>query len=245
MNPLRALRRRFLPAHVRRDIRDRELLSALLARELEPGSDCLDAGAHIGDVIAECVRLAPHGRHTAWEPLPEFAAKIRARLPDVEVREAALSDRAGDRTFSRIPDQPAWSGFRVRPLPGQTGDPRAEGLVVATERLDDALPPGVRPAFLKIDVEGAEEEVLRGALTTLRTHRPLVVFEHGLGSADHYGTTPEAIFELLTGAGYTIGGLDGEGPFDRSRFAEIFHAHERVNFVGRPTVSASVEPVGR
>jgi FkbM family methyltransferase len=220
---------------VRQDIRERELLSALLARELEPGSDCLDAGAHAGDVIAECARLAPQGRHIAWEPLPELAAEIRARLPGVEVREAALSDRAGDRAFFRIPSDPGWSGFKVRPLPGRAEDPRAEELAVATERLDDALPPGMRPAFLKVDVEGAEEQVLRGALNTLRTHRPVVVFEHGLGSADHYDTAPEAIFDLLTGAGYAIGGVDGDGPYDRGGFAQIFQAGERVNFVARPS----------
>ena len=236
MGALRTLRRRFLPAHVRQDIRERELLSALLARELEPGSDCLDAGAHAGDVIAACARLAPEGRHIAWEPLPELAAGIRGRLPGVEVREAALSDRAGHRPFFRIPDDRGWSGFNVRPLPGTTEDPRSEELTVATERLDDALSPGIRPAFLKIDVEGAEEEVLRGALDTLRTHRPLVVFEHGVGSADHFGTTPEAVFDLLAGAGYAIGGLDGDGPYDRSRVAEIFHAGARVNFVARPSV---------
>lgn len=234
MNPLRALRRRFLPAHVRQDIRDRELLSELLARELESGSDCLDAGAHVGDVIAECARLAPQGRHVAWEPLPELAARIRTRLPDVEVREAALSDRAGDRTFSRIPDDPGWSGFRVRPLPGRTEAPSAEELVVATERLDDALPPGVRPAFLKIDVEGAEAHLLRGAGRTLREHRPLIAFEHGSGSAEHHGTGPGDVHDLLFALRYAIEGLDGDGPFDRDAFCALFASGERVNFLARP-----------
>jgi hypothetical protein len=62
-----------------------------------------------------------------------------------------------------------------------------------------------------------------------------VVFEHGLGSADHYDTAPEAIFDLLTGAGYAIGGVDGDGPYDRGGFAQIFQAGERVNFVARPS----------
>jgi hypothetical protein len=188
----RRLRRRFLPAHVRADVRDTELLVALMEEVLEPDSDCLDVGAHAGSVLAELVRLAPEGRHVAWEPLPEFVA---------------------------------------RPTPGRGS---VETIVVETERLDDALPDGVRPAFVKIDVEGAEERVLRGALQTLRRHRPVIAFEHGHGSADHYGSGPHAIHRLLVGElGYEIFGLDGEGPYDGSRFAEIFARGERVNFAAR------------
>jgi hypothetical protein len=62
----------------------------------------------------------------------------------------------------------------------------------------------------------------------------VIAFEHGAGSADHYGTTPEGIHKLLTALGYAIGGLDGDGPYDERRFAEIFATGERVNFVARP-----------
>jgi FkbM family methyltransferase len=232
INALRRVRRRFLPAHIRADIRDTELLVALMEDVLEPGSDCLDVGAHAGSVLAEMVRIAPEGRHVAWEPLPEFAARLREAHPGVEVREAALSDRAGERQFARVVADPGWSGFVPRPTPAGGG---VETLTVSTERLDDALPDGVRPAFVKIDVEGAEEQVLRGALETLRRHRPVIAFEHGLGSADHYGTTTGSIHDLLVDElGYAIFGLDGDGPYDRARFGEIFADRERVNFAAWP-----------
>ena len=106
---------------------------------------------------------------------------------------------------------------------------------MTVERLDDVLPDGVRPAFVKIDVEGAEEEMLLGAAETLRRHRPVVAFEHGRGSADVYGTTPGAIHDLLCGElGYEISGLDGDGPYDVERFIEIFASGERVNFAAWP-----------
>jgi len=229
---LRQIRRRLLPAHVRADIRDTELLVALMEQLLEPDSDCLDVGAHAGSVLREMARVAPRGRHLAWEPLPAFAARLREVFPDLDVREAALSDRAGEREFAHVLADPGWSGFLARPTPSGS---RVETISVRTERLDDVLPAGVRPAFVKIDVEGAEEEVLRGALETLRRHRPVIAFEHGAGSADHYGTTPEAIHRLLAGElGYAIHGLDGDGPYDERRFAEIFAAGERVNFAAHP-----------
>jgi FkbM family methyltransferase len=224
---------RLLPAHVRADIRDNERLVALFEELLRPDSDCLDVGAHEGAVLREMVRLAPKGRHVAWEPLPAFARRLRDEFPSVEVREAALSDRAGERAFAHVLDEPGWSGFVARPTPAGSA---VETITVRCERLDDALPEGLRPALVKIDVEGAEEQVLLGAADTLRRHRPVVVFEHGAGSADHYGTTPDRIHDLFTGfLGYRLFGLDGDGPYAVDRFTEIFSRGERVNFVARPT----------
>lgn len=233
ISALRRVRRRFLPAHIRADIRDSELLVALMEELLEPDSDCLDVGAHAGSVLSEICRIAPSGRHVAWEPLPGFAGRLREAFPDVEVRQAALSDESGESEFAHVVADPGWSGLVARPTPAGG---RVETITVRTERLDDALPAGVLPAFVKIDVEGAEERVLRGALETLRRHRPVIAFEHGLGSADHYGTTPAAIHRLLSGElGYELYGLDGDGPYDESRFGEIFATGERVNFAARPT----------
>jgi len=232
IDTLRRVRRRFLPAHIRADIRDTQLLVELLVEVLEPDSDCLDVGAHAGSVLREMVRLAPRGRHVAWEPLPTFAAQLRQQFPRVEVREAALGDRAGTRAFAHVVDDPGWSGFLMRPMPASGP---VEELTVTVERLDDVLPRGVHPAFVKLDVEGAEEGMLRGAVETLHRHRPVVAFEHGRGSADVYGTTPGGIHDLLRGElGYEIYGLDGDGPYGRERFEDIFASGERVNFAARP-----------
>ena len=59
-------------------------------------------------------------------------------------------------------------------------------------------PHGYVPALIKIDVEGADLQVLQGAQRTLAAHRPSSP-EHGLGSADHYDTCPEDFDALLTG----------------------------------------------
>jgi FkbM family methyltransferase len=225
-----------LPAYVRADIRDHELLVALMERELRGDSDCLDVGAHAGSVLREIVRLAPRGRHVAWEPLPAFAAGLREEFAGVEVREAALADAAGRRDLTHVIDQPGWSGLAERPTPS---DGPTETLVVRCERLDDVLGTEVRPRFVKIDVEGAEALVLRGAQQTLRAHRPLIAFEHGAGSAEYHGSGPEEVHGLLSGLGYEISGLDGDGPYDLDRFAAIFASGERVNFVARPARPAT------
>ena len=107
-------------------------------------------------------------------------------------------------------------------------------ITVEVERLDDALPDAFRPAFIKLDVEGAELEVLQGALETLKAYRPVVAFEHGFGSADHYGTDPGDVHALLTrDARLRIFDLAGDGPYSVADFRRAFADGLRVNFVAR------------
>lgn len=231
--PLRAVRRALLETPLeRRDRADNERMSALLADVLGPDSVAVDVGAHAGGILAEIVRLAPRGRHIACEPLPGLAAELARRFPTVEVHACALSDRSGEREFVHVETRPSWSGFRERPYPGPE---RLRRITVPVARLDDLVAPDVAPALIKIDVEGAEHEVLAGAMATIERHRPVILFEHGLGSADYFGTAPGDVWALLVErAGLRIFNLEGEGPYTRARFTHEFAAQTRVNFVARP-----------
>jgi FkbM family methyltransferase len=225
-----ALRRRFLPAHVRADIRDNELIVALIERVVRPQDVCFDVGAHRGLILREIVRNAPLARHHCWEPIPELAAALRTDFPTVDVRAAALGDIDGTSRYNVALDAPGWSGFLARPTAGAS---RFREIEVVVERLDSLSLPD--PALIKIDVEGAELGVLKGARGVLESARPIVVFEHGRGSADVYGTQPEDIHDMLVKQlGYVITGLDGDGPYSTERFRQIFERHERVNFVAWP-----------
>jgi FkbM family methyltransferase len=227
----RAMRRAFEPAHVTRDRRDGEHLRAILGATLQPDSACIDVGAHEGSVLADLVRLAPRARHLAFEPLPAFAHRLRERFPSVDVRAVALSDHHGREPFAHVVTRPGWSGFRARPTPGRDV---VEHITVPVAPLDDLVAPDADIAFLKVDVEGAEEQVLAGARATIARCRPLIALEHGAGSADHYGTRPETIHAMLADAGLRVFGLDGDGPYDPAAFAHVVARGERVNFLARP-----------
>jgi FkbM family methyltransferase len=217
---------------VRRDLAERAHLRRLIAWTVPRDGHCIDIGSHVGDVLAELVRVAPDGRHIAYEPLPALAAGLRAAFPQVDIRTRALANETGERTFVHVVGNPGWSGFRQRPTPHAE---RFEPLTVEVERLDDALPESFRPAFVKLDVEGAELEVLQGALETLKTYRPVVAFEHGLGSADHYGTEPGDVYSLLVGeARLSIYDLAGDGPYSLEAFRRAFDRGCPVNFVAHP-----------
>jgi FkbM family methyltransferase len=213
-----------------RGARDDEHLRLLLAFTLSSTAQCIDVGAHRGDLLREMVRLAPGGRHLAYEPLPEFAASLRRDFPTVEVREAALGDEPGEASFVHVRDRPAYSGLRERELPVGVA---TEEIEVRVERLDDTLPDGFRPEFVKVDVEGAELQVFRGALETLSRYKPTIWFEHGLGAADRYGTKPSDVYALLVeDVGMRIFDADGHGPYSAAEFDDVF-TRPIFNFVAR------------
>jgi hypothetical protein len=76
-----ALKRAFEAAHTTQDRRDHEALATIFAAVLAPDANCIDVGAHTGDVLAEIVRIAPRGRHIGFEPLPGLAATSDAASP--------------------------------------------------------------------------------------------------------------------------------------------------------------------
>ena len=224
---LRALR--FLgPREWRSHLQDAEHFRLLCAFALRSDSNCIDVGASRGAALRSAVAFAPHGHHIAYEPVPTVAAQLRRDFPGVEVRTAALSDTSGSETFAWVKDLPSRSGLRA--LYHSSGE--VEIIEVKVARLDDSLPDGYVPALIKIDVEGAERQVLAGALDTITRHKPLIVFEHDPRSARYYGTHARDLHELLCErGGLRIFGLDGSGPFGVAEFERQVAARRRWNFL--------------
>jgi FkbM family methyltransferase len=166
---------RFLSAKVIQG-RDYDRLTIRIAREvLAEGGNSIDVGANAGHILKSLVSISPSGSHWAFEPIPRFAVHLRKHFPMVTVMQLALSDHAGMMDFRFLPRDPAYSSLLTRPEieAGQ------EVKVLPTEvrELDDCIPDDTSIAFVKIDVEGAEAEVLRGATRLLERCKPVVVFE--------------------------------------------------------------------
>jgi FkbM family methyltransferase len=216
---------------------DRETI-AVMKRALRKDSNCIDVGCHKGDILREMIKIAPDGVHYAFEPLPDIYQHLvnsypASSHPTLNLHRLALSDVVGETSFQYVVSAPAYSGFKSRRYDHQED---IEQIKVRTDLLDNVVPSGLPIHFVKIDVEGAELLVLKGAVKTLRRNKPAIVFEHGLGGSNYYGTTPEEIYDLLTEAcGLQVSlmkrWLRNERPLTREEFSNQYYSGANYYFM--------------
>jgi FkbM family methyltransferase len=214
-----------------RDQQDMRNMSLLLRFWLRADSNCVDIGANEGKVLRQFLDVAPLGHHMAFEPLPELARHLRETYPVAEVRELALANQRGMADFVRVVDDPGYSGLRRQDYRRAV---ETETIKVQVDRLDDCLPDEYQPALIKIDVEGAELDVLKGAMDTITRWRPLIIFEHHKMGASGYGAGPAWIYPFFRSTGYEIMDIDGEGPYGLDAMQDKFDRASIWTWVARP-----------
>jgi FkbM family methyltransferase len=220
-------------AGARQELYEQVAIKAILSSTLRSDATYVDVGSNRGQVLADALRVAPQGRHIAFEPIPGLAEALRREFPAVEVRAMALGSRQGRAQFCHFTSLDGWSGLRRSP---QVSDEqgRPEYITVDVSTLDAEVA-GLSPQVVKIDVEGAELEVIEGGRAMLSATKPIVIFEHVATAASLYGTSSEDVWDLLTELSYEIFDVTGNGPFTRGRFAENLTV---VNWLARPRETA-------
>lgn len=209
--------------------RDAIGIRAVLASTLSVDATYVDVGANRGQVLSDAVRVAPEGRHLAFEPIPDLAAELASAFPGVECRQLAMGANAGTAQFCHFTQMDGWSGLRRSPkVSDERGHPQYIAVTVSTLEVELA---DVTPSVIKVDVEGAELDVLEGGRAVLRETRPIVIFEHLADAAALYGATSEGVWDLLDELGYRIFSATGDGPFTRVEFA---HSTAVVNWLATP-----------
>jgi len=182
---------------------DRQTQS-IIRTVLKNGGNGLDVGCHKGEILDFMISASPKGEHIGIEPIPSMAADLSnkyADMPNVQIVSGALASESGESTFQFVKSNPAFSGLKQRSyLKAETID----SITVPVYTLDEIWPENRSLNLVKIDVEGGELGVLEGGRKMISQWKPVVIFEHGLGAADHYGTSPKAIFHFFESAGMNI-----------------------------------------
>jgi FkbM family methyltransferase len=171
---------RFLWRAIKGRFRDQKCEVRALLSSLAPGDVAVDVGSNKGSYLYWLSRAVPRGRVIAFEPQPVLAAYLKqvcaaTGLGNVRIEASGVSDKRGRLTLY---------------IPGESDSPAAsfEKIVSVNERCRVVDVPVVtldeyfegcegRIGAVKIDVEGHELAVLRGAVGILSRHKPVVVLE--------------------------------------------------------------------
>jgi FkbM family methyltransferase len=195
---------------------------ALRAVELlvSRGDAVLDIGAMRGLFSSRMLDLVGRtGIMHTFEPNPAHHARLEAlaRRAPLELHRVGLSDHPGEATLSiPIVDGKPYLGWAS--LEGRDQYP-VQTLSVPIVRLDEVLDPNRRVTFIKCDVEGHEDAVMRGGEGLLTRDRPSVLIE----IEQRHRTAPVArAFEVFAGLGYEAwalfeGGIRPLSAFDLER----------------------------
>jgi FkbM family methyltransferase len=198
----------FLVAYERyKGIWDADQLKTL-AKLVRRGTTVIDVGANVGFYtrrFAEWVR--PGGEVIAIEPEEVNFSTLkrviaRRGLVNVLGIQAAASESAGSLYLQKNPFHPA--DHRIA----------AAGVKVSAMTIDDVLRERGWPkvSLMKIDVQGAEERVLRGAMGTLRELRPAVFMEVDEAALRAMGSSAETVLDLMVSCQYEPHRIVNGGP---------------------------------
>ena len=178
-----------------------------------PGMTVFDIGANIGWYTVRLARRFPGLAIHAFEPVPHTFRTLKTNVElnphdAVTLYPHGLSDRAGEATFHFSPASTgAASAQNILDLPG------GQTVTVELKTLDGfCRATGLRPDFVKCDVEGGELLVLKGAGETLRDAKPMVFLEMLRKWAAKFGYHPNDIIALMNGAGYVCLEMTPAGP---------------------------------
>jgi len=195
-------------------------------KTIRPGSVVFDIGAHVGfHTLLASTLVGPQGKVVAFEPMPENINYLKRHLQlnqikNVSVMEAAVSDHDGTTRFEM-------HACRFQGRLASQG-----GLSVRVVSLDHLIATREIPSpdYLKIDVEGAEFGVLRGAKQLLLDKHPTIVL------ALHGEEVGRKCRQFLQDLGYHMETLN-DRPLESSD--EIFASCETN---GKPIVKSNGKP---
>jgi FkbM family methyltransferase len=181
-------------------------ITVALARTLRPGWHCLDVGANHGYytvIMADAV--GREGRVIPVEPTPRLADLLRQTLdvngfPSVTVASVAACDRDGETLQLVVPPRRSMNA-RL----SQVASPTDAVVDVESVTVDTLTRDWPRVDLIKIDVEGAEEDVWEGMQQTITQNRDLVVVLEL--NVDRY-EDPRGFLEGIERAGFQLRYID-------------------------------------
>lgn len=190
--------------------------TAFVRSVVRPGDVVADVGANIGWItVAAALATGPRGRVHAFEPVAANRAALERNLAvndlaNVTVHPVGVSDAAGHATAG-LPEPGQAMSRRAGTSGNFTVGGAHDRVDIELRTLDTALE-GVAVRLLKVDVEGLEPEVLRGAEKLLAERPPeMILLELNRTALAAHGHDTEDVLGPLRAAGYGLRALGRGG----------------------------------
>jgi FkbM family methyltransferase len=191
-------------------------IQRVLSAQLQPSSVFYDVGAHVGIVSMFGAQLVgAKGAVFAFEAEPENTGRIeehlrRNNLEQIRVIPRAVWSSPGLLRFGRASAQSSRNQGAVVPDSAASGESTIEVKAVS---LDDFAKENPFPTLIKIDVEGAEADVLRGSEELFARAKPVLICEV------HHAQAAEEVTRWLLARGYAFEWLEDSPQFPRHLLA--------------------------
>lgn len=209
-----------------------------LRRFLVPGMAFIDIGAHYGlyaILAAHCI--GSRGHVLAFEPAPPIFRRLCWHLRlngarQVEVHPCAVGARKSTMTLY----MPVRGVDTINSLPPAIGDGITRGVDVEVITLDDLVFSRQLPSIdmIKVDVEGAEAEVLNGSTRVLEQYRPFWLFEALDVTSAVWGGSGRALVERFTTLGHKLFEFTPDGRLRPHGLRETYALDSNCNLLAVP-----------
>lgn len=169
------------------------------------GTTVIDVGTNIGETLLNFAKINREGRNIGFEPVPYLYDKAKTNIglnkfDNIDLVNKGLSSKHESLSFCEVNENNSGGTFLTYE---NNKDPRRSVQVV---RLDDFVDENKLQSIslIKIDVEGFEMEVLKGASDVLRNFKPTLFVEIDDAFLARQQSSAEAVFDFLISHGYII-----------------------------------------
>ncbi len=190
-------------------------LQKAFASYVQPGNVFYDIGANIGFFTVLAAQLVGRsGQVYAFEPVPENAERVRYnaklnRFSNVTVFQKAVSANIGEGNLLLAHHSGGATLSHVGTPPDLRGAMKVDLVCIDNLVEQKKMKP---PTVVKVDVEGAEIDVLKGMLKTIDQYKPIIFYEVDDGNKEAFQQKSDALETFIRQLGYKIVHLEDAYP---------------------------------
>lgn len=176
----------------------------VIDKHVVEGSVAIDAGANFGSIsVPISKKLGDAGKLYSFEMSKVMADRLKRNLQqnkcsNVEVINAALSETVGESVYFNEPEFSEKINFGDIRINKENNGSQVETVTIDSLDITDTV------SFIKVDCQGYDLKVMKGARNTIQKHKPVVVFEWEVDMSAIFGDTIEDVFDFFSTLDYEV-----------------------------------------